>query len=46
MALHEALLRAGVRADLYLLKGTGHGEDVFFQPELRAIILDFLRGAL
>lgn len=45
-ALYNALRRAGVRTDLYLLKGADHGEDAFFQPEIRSIIMDFLAETL
>lgn len=44
--LYAALQRNGVRSDLYVLQGAGHGDDAFYQPEIRAIILDFLREAL
>ncbi|MBQ8087865.1 MAG: alpha/beta hydrolase [Clostridia bacterium] len=45
-ALYEALQRCGVRSELCILKGAGHGEDVFYQPPIRRIILDFLAEVL
>ena len=44
--LYAALQQNGVRSDLYVLQGAGHGDDAFYQPEIRAIILNFLREAL
>ena len=40
--LYEALQTRGVPADLYLIEGAMHAREEFFQPEIKAIILDFL----
>lgn len=44
--LYQSLCDCGVRSDLYVLEGAGHGEDVFYQPEIRRIILNFLNEVL
>ncbi|MDL2206004.1 alpha/beta hydrolase [Eubacteriales bacterium OttesenSCG-928-N13] len=44
--LYQALSTAGVRADYYILEGSGHGSPEFYQPEIQRIILDFLQGTL
>lgn len=46
IALYEALQAAGVPSDLILLDGAGHGEDAFYQPEIRSLILSFLQDCL
>ncbi|MDP3448229.1 MAG: prolyl oligopeptidase family serine peptidase, partial [Eubacteriales bacterium] len=38
---YEALVKAGVPAELYLLEGAGHCSVEFSQPEVQTIILDF-----
>ena len=44
--VYEALQAAGVPSDLILLDGAGHGEDAFYQPEIRSLILSFLQDCL
>lgn len=44
--LYEALEKKGVPADLYLLEGVYHARHEFWQPEIKEIILDFLRRYL
>lgn len=44
--LYETLNQHGVRADYYVLPGHGHGEDCFYQPQVKHIVLDFLREVL
>ena len=44
--LRDALAKNGVRADLYVLEGEGHGADAFYQAPVRKIILDFLNDVL
>lgn len=40
---YDALSRAGVSAELYLLEGAGHCDRAFSQPDIQRIILDFLQ---
>ena len=42
-ALHEALTKAGVDCDFYIIEGAGHGEDEFYQKEVIDLIIDFMR---
>lgn len=44
--LRDALVRNGVRADLYVLENEGHGTDAFYQAPIREIILKFLNDVL
>ena len=44
--LYQALTEKGVRSDFYVLEGAGHGEDIFYQPEIRQTILSFLNEVL
>ncbi|NLI54630.1 MAG: alpha/beta hydrolase [Clostridiales bacterium] len=43
---YDALTRAGVPAELYLLEGAGHCDRAFSQPEVQRIILDFFERYL
>lgn len=43
---HDRLNEAGVQADLYLVKGAGHGTPEFIQPETKEIILGWLKENL
>jgi acetyl esterase/lipase len=43
---YDALMRAGVPAELYLLEGAGHCDQAFSQPEIQRIILDFFQRYL
>ena len=45
-SFYDALCRAGVPADLYLLEGAGHGADAFYQPDKLAIVEAFLEKTL
>ena len=42
-AMHDALTKAGVDCDLYIIEGAGHGEDEFYQKEVIDLIVDFMR---
>lgn len=42
-AMHEALTKAGVDCDFYIIEGAGHGEDEFYQKEVIDLIIDFMR---
>ncbi len=44
--LHEALLNKGVDSTRYVVKGAGHGGDVWAQPKIVNIIIDFLDSHL
>ena len=44
--LRDALVKNGVRADLYVLEGEGHGTDAFYQAPVRKIVLDFLNDTM
>ena len=44
-ALYDALTKAGVYVDYYILKGAGHGEDHFYQKEIIDIIQQFINTA-
>lgn len=48
IAYYDALIAAGYedRADLYLLRGAGHGTPEFFQPQVREIGKNFFRKYL
>lgn len=41
-SLYEALQKAGVRADYYVLEGAGHAAPQFYQQEMQERILQFL----
>lgn len=43
--LYRALVEQGSAAEFYVLEGTGHGADEFFQPDIQAVVMDFLRRA-
>jgi len=40
--LYDALTAAGAEADYYAVEGAGHGDAMFYQDAVKAIILDFL----
>lgn len=44
--LYEALEKKGVQADLYLLEGVYHARHEFWQPQIKKIILEFLKKYL
>ncbi|WP_010254549.1 alpha/beta hydrolase [Treponema primitia] len=44
--LYDVLQAAGVEADLIILEGSEHAEATFVQPEVKEIILEFLRKHL
>lgn len=44
--LYEALAEQGVRTDLYILEGEGHGTKAFYQPQIQNIIINFLNEVL
>ncbi len=44
--LYEALQKAGVESDLYLVEGAEHAEGHFFQEETKAMIVRFLEKHL
>ena len=44
--LYAALQARGVRSDFYVLRDAGHGDEAFYQPPVRRIILDFLAEVL
>lgn len=44
--LYEALQRAGVDSDLYLIEGANHADHPFVQDEVKAMILEFLNRRL
>jgi acetyl esterase/lipase len=44
--LHDALEKAGAKADLTIIQGAGHGDSAFIQEDVKKIILGFLREAL
>ena len=46
MHLHEALERAGVYHEFYLVEGAEHGDDRFYQTEMMDIIKEFLQRIL
>ena len=39
---YERLQACGVRSDLYIIEGAGHGDDRFYQDNIADIIADFL----
>ena len=43
---YDALIQAGVEADLVLLEGAGHCDQAFSQPEVQGIILEFFNKNL
>ena len=43
---YDALIQAGVEADLVLLEGAGHCDRAFSQPEVQGIILEFFNKYL
>ena len=44
--LETRLKEQGIRAELHLIPGAGHGGKEFSTPEVRALVLDFLDGIL
>jgi acetyl esterase/lipase len=44
--IYEALIKAGCSAELYILKGAGHADYMFVQPEVKQLILDFMKRSL
>lgn len=44
--LYQALTDKGVPADLYEVKGAAHMDEVFMQPQITDIIIDFLKKHL
>lgn len=44
--LYETLQAAGIRSDLYQLEGADHADCLFVQPEVKALVADFLDGTL
>ncbi|MEK3989703.1 MULTISPECIES: alpha/beta hydrolase fold domain-containing protein [Robertmurraya] len=44
--LHEALINKGVDSTRYVVKGAGHGGDVWAQPKIVNLIIDFLDSHL
>lgn len=45
-ALYEALTKAGVMAEFYVLEGAGHGDDMFYQQAIYDRIDAFLKAAM
>ncbi len=44
--LYEKLQRCDVKSDFYILKGAGHGEDCFYQKEIKELIDKYLEKVL
>lgn len=44
--MYEKLLEKGVYTEYYRFLGAGHGEDVFYQPEAKQLVLNFLNKVL
>ena len=44
--MHEAMVSRGLDCTLYIIAGAGHGEPVFYQPEVMDVIDQFLRRVL
>ena len=44
--LYETLHNNGVDASFYTIRGAGHGEDRFYQPEVKAIIDHFIKRVM
>jgi acetyl esterase/lipase len=44
--LYDSLQKAGAEADLIVLEGADHGDTAFVQPEIKQIILDFIKKTL
>jgi acetyl esterase/lipase len=44
--LHEALINKGVDSTRYVVKGAGHGGDIWAQPKIVNLIIDFLDSHL
>jgi acetyl esterase/lipase len=44
--IYDALIKAGARAELYIFKGAGHADYMFVQPEVKQLILDFMKRSL
>ncbi|MBX5437085.1 MAG: alpha/beta hydrolase [Alicyclobacillaceae bacterium] len=44
--LYDALVRNGVEATFYVLSGAGHATAEFWQPEVQALVLEFLNAHL
>lgn len=44
--LYDVLLEKGVYTEYYRFLGAGHGEDVFYQPEAKQLVLCFLNRVL
>lgn len=45
-ALYAALQAKGVPSELCVLHGAGHGDEAFFQPETRAVVMEFLKKVM
>ena len=43
---YEDLVKCGIRADYYIIEGATHGSPHFYQPEIKALVLDFLNKSL
>ncbi len=43
---YDALQAQSVRSELYVIHGAGHGEDCFYQPNIRTVIMSFLHDVL
>lgn len=44
--LYEKLIANGVYAEYYQIKGAGHGEDCFYQNDVKSIVFSFLNRIL
>jgi acetyl esterase/lipase len=44
--LYEALSRTGTDVELIILEGAGHGDANFVQPEIKGIMLDFIKKSI
>ncbi len=40
--LHKALIERGIESTRYVIKGAGHSDEYWFQPEIIKIIIEFL----
>ena len=44
--LHKALIEKGIESTRYVVKGAGHSDEYWFQPEIIKIIIEFLNEKL
>ena len=44
--LHKALIEKGIESTRYVVKGAGHSDEYWFQPEIINIIIEFLNEKL